>query len=193
MNPHTTQRLYHQLHQGLLAFVRRRVASNADAEDIVQDIFVRIHTHSAALEEAQSASGWIHRVARNAVVDHHRARGAAQRAVVALAREPLVWQTERSQAQDDAAQELAGCIRPFVELLGEEQRQALMLTDLGTLSQKEAALQAGVSVSGMKSRVQRGRANLGVLLRQCCEIEQDVRRRVIGYTPRGLEDGACCD
>ncbi len=95
--------------------------------------------------------------------------------------------------QTDAAQELAVCLQLFVEQLNDEHRQALMLTELGELSQREAAQQVGISVSGMKSRVQRGRANLGVLLRQCCEIEQDVRRRVIGYAPRGWEDGACCD
>ncbi len=190
MNTQTTERLYRELHQGLQSFVTRRVASPDDAEDIVQDVFARIHVHSAELERVDSVSGWVFRVARNAITDHHRAKGAAARATARFAEEPSDDAPGLETAEVDATESLAECVRSFVAMLSDEYQEALLLTELEGMSQKEAAEKVGLSVSGMKSRVQRGRAKLGGLLRECCVIEQDVRNRIVDYTERNPCD---CD
>jgi RNA polymerase sigma-70 factor (ECF subfamily) len=63
-------------------------------------------------------------------------------------------------------------------------REAVTLVELEGLTVREAAEMAGVSVSGMKSRVQRGRAQLRQLFDECCEIALDARGKVIDYAPR---------
>jgi RNA polymerase sigma-70 factor (ECF subfamily) len=80
--------------------------------------------------------------------------------------------------------EIATCLRPFLNQLPSLHREALTLTELGGLSQADAARQLGVSKSGMKSRVQRGRAQLKELLVACCQIDLDRRARITGYEPR---------
>jgi RNA polymerase sigma-70 factor, ECF subfamily len=62
--------------------------------------------------------------------------------------------------------------------------------ELRGLSQREYATQAGLSISGAKSRVQRARAMLEGAVRACCDIEQDARGNVIGYVRK--RDGASC-
>ena len=190
-HPVTTEGLYHELNGRLLSFVRRRVASAEDAEDIVQTVFARIHAHRAELTETQSVSGWVHRIARNAITDHHRANASAGRATERLTREAEVHDDARADEADDPGAELARCVEPLVARLPGEYRDALALTELGGLSQKDAAAETGLSVSGMKSRVQRGRAKLGELLLECCEIELDSRRGIMGYEPRHPEDNPC--
>jgi RNA polymerase sigma-70 factor, ECF subfamily len=59
-----------------------------------------------------------------------------------------------------------------------------MLTELEGITQAAAAAQLGLSTSGMKSRVQRARAQLRELLVECCEIELDRRNRVTRLEPR---------
>lgn len=162
-------------------FVARRVAP-ADVEDVLHDVFVRIARGLPALREEQRMTAWVYQVARNAIADHFR-RPLAQRAA------PLERDTEDlAQELDDddpaAATALAGELRAFVELLPASYREALELTDLDGITQAEAARRLGLSVPGMKSRVQRARAQLRDLLEGCCAIELDVRGRVVDCEPR---------
>jgi RNA polymerase sigma-70 factor, ECF subfamily len=98
--------------------------------------------------------------------------------------------------EDDhaAERELAGYVAPFVAMLPSPYREALMLTELEGLTQKQAADMIGISLSGMKSRVQRGRQQLRKALEDCCHIALDARGRVVSYEPRpdGRLPSGCC-
>lgn len=181
----TTEDLYRELHGNLLAFVSKRVSNPDDARDIVHDVFVRIHTHGDKLAQAESVTGWIYRVTRNAIVDHYRERSAATSATERYAQQPL---PDAPEVVVSATELLSECVRPFVEELPLEYQQALELTDLGAMTQKEASAELGISVSGMKSRVQRARGKLGVLLRNCCEIELDSRCGIMDFEPRAKKE-----
>ncbi len=80
--------------------------------------------------------------------------------------------------------ELAGCLRPMIDRLDTTYREALVLVELDRLTHRAAAERLGLSLSGMKSRVQRGRRRLKRLLRECCIIELDRRHRVVDYAVR---------
>ena len=73
-------------------------------------------------------------------------------------------------------------------------REAITLTELEGRTQREAAEMLGISLSGMKSRVQRGRAKLRAMLEACCEIAVDARGKVIACEPRaaGSKPRGCC-
>ena len=62
-----------------------------------------------------------------------------------------------------------------------------MLTDIEGLTRAEAADRLGLSVSGMKSRVQRGRAKLKQALLRCCAVETDRWGTVLDYREHGPE------
>lgn len=180
-------RVWDDFHQSLLAFIARRVRDRDTAEDLLQDVMLRIHRHAGELEHASAIGAWVHQIARNAITDHYRrAAQRRERPVGIEVREEEVFEPDR--AQDAARSEIAACLRPLLEQLPPAHREALMLTELGGLSQADAARQLGISGSGMKSRVQRGRAQLKNLLVACCEIDLDQRAQVIGYEPRA---GAC--
>jgi RNA polymerase sigma-70 factor (ECF subfamily) len=137
-----------------------------------------------ALEEGRQVLG-----DGNVIVDHARARPTANG-------EPA----DATAAPDDddehaAAQDLAGALAFFVAALPSPYREAITLTELEGRTQREAAEMVGVSLSGMKSRVQRGRARLRAMLEACCEIALDVRGRVIACAPRAdaeVPEGCCC-
>ena len=85
--------------------------------------------------------------------------------------------------------ELAHCLRPLLLGLPAEQRRAVEMIDLDGLPQAEAARREGVSLSGMKSRVQRGRRRLAQLLDSCCALTLDARGLPMDYTPSSGCDG----
>ena len=182
--------VWHAFHDQLYGFVRRRVASDHDAEDIVQDVFARIQARSGDGTRIQNVSGWVFQITRNAVIDHHRARTKAGRIVSALAQDPTSDLGDAPQMHDPNG-ELSRCLRPFVDHLPDDYAQALTLTDLGGMPQTEAARRLGLSVSGMKSRVQRGRARLKALVLECCDVELDGRHRVVDYRRRSPSCSDC--
>lgn len=165
----------------LQSYIRRRVAADA-ADDIVGDVLLRLVQHREKLEGADSPIAWMLRAASNAVADHYRKRAAEERALAQAAYEPA---DEEDPETATANAEIAACLAPFIQGLQEPYREALTLVDIEGLSQTAAAERLGISVSGMKSRVQRGRAKLKESLDRCCAFQLDRRGTVIDYKMRG--------
>lgn len=164
-----------------------------DAEDILQEVMLRIHRHSGDIEHAERLTGWVYRIATIAIADHYRKPArrelpSGQRADVP---EPpgesmaAPW-TEPGTAE--LRSELAACLAPLVERLPAIYRHALELTEFEGITQTEAAARLDLSVSGMKTRVQRGRGQLKELLLDCCHVELDARGGVSAYHSK---HGAC--
>ena len=176
----------------LRAYVRRRV-DPASADDVAGEVLLRLVHHQQALASAENPSAWVLRVAANAVADHHRRRHAERRALDELkATETDTEATENGEAEGSPTADLSACLVPFVRNLPEPYREALLLTDIGGLSQTAAAKRLGLSASGMKSRVQRGRAKLKQALLRCCRVEVDRRGGVIDYSRRSTNCRASC-
>jgi RNA polymerase sigma-70 factor (ECF subfamily) len=160
-------------------FIARRVGDLHTAEDLTQEVLVKAYRSGA---DVDNVAAWLYRIARNTVVDHFRSQGRHP-APEALTDDEL----DAAEPGDDdprAVRELAQCLRPLIDQLAPIYREALTLTDLDGLTQSEAARRISISTSGMKSRVQRGRAQLKTALLQCCVVRTDVGGRISGYTPR---------
>jgi RNA polymerase sigma-70 factor (ECF subfamily) len=101
---------------------------------------------------------------------------------------------EDAPGEDGREQEMAQYVAPFVARLGSPYREALTLTELQGRTQKQAAEMLGISLSGMKSRVQRGRVQLRAAFEECCSIALDARGKVLSCEPRAGDnpyDGCC--
>jgi RNA polymerase sigma-70 factor (ECF subfamily) len=171
-----------EFHERLLGFIERRVRSRETAEDILQDVMLRIHRRAGELERAEAVGAWVHEIARNAIIDRYRsARVRRERAAgMEVDREQAV----EPEDETDVRGELSTCIAPLLRRLPASYREALALTELEGMTQADAAARLGLSVSGMKSRVQRGRVQLKRVLTECCEIERDRRGGITAYQPR---------
>jgi RNA polymerase sigma-70 factor (ECF subfamily) len=169
--------------EGLRAFVASRVDDKELADDIAQEVIVR-SIASGALDSADNPIAWLYRSARNAVIDHYRTRRRHA---------PLdgldAWPAqELADAPNDAVRELSRCLQPMLDQLPPAARDALSRVDIDGQTQVRAARELGLSVSGMKSRVQRARRELKDLLEQCCAVDIDRRGGVVDYHHAG---GAC--
>ena len=171
----------------LRAYVHARVDA-AWADDVVSDIVLRLVQHRVELEGAQNPLAWMFRVATNGITDHYRRRSTELRMLNTVAAEQVVLP---ASSKDSSSAELAQCLVPLIRKLPPRYSEALLLTDIEGLTQAEAAQNLGLSTSGMKSRVQRGRAKLKQALLQCCEIELDKRGAVTEY--RECTDGDVCN
>jgi RNA polymerase sigma-70 factor (ECF subfamily) len=177
--------LWRQFAVDVRAFVLRRVASPEDAEDITQLVFLRMIERIDSVRDADRLTGWLYATTRNAITDYYRS--AIRRRELPV--DAVPDQPVDDDGEDPAEQELARCLLPMLERLPAEQAEALRVVDLAGMSQAAAAAKVHVSPSGMKSRVQRGRARLREMLLACCHVEQDVRGRVQGCASRSAGGG----
>jgi RNA polymerase sigma-70 factor, ECF subfamily len=182
-----SQGVWEDFHGRLRSFVSHRVKQPADAEDVVQEIFLQIHRNLSTVKDEARLPAWIFKIARHAIVDYFRKNA---RPAEGLADDfDLPAPTEQPEIDLSALQELAHCLEPMIEALPDSYRHAIRLTELRGMAQSEAATQTGLSVSGMKTRVQRARRKLKAMMLQCCEIQFDNRCGVVAYQPR---NGSCC-
>ena len=169
----------------LRAFLARRVPAGVEADDLLQDVFLRVVKHLDSLRSTERPEAWLFQIARNALRDSLRARqrkdGRTDPLEIDLPAEV------DTAAAPEAEEELAPCLTPMIARLPEPYRTAIELTSVQGLTQAEAARQIGISLSGMKSRVQRGREQLRQMLVRCCEINVDVRGGVSDFHPRSAD------
>jgi RNA polymerase sigma-70 factor (ECF subfamily) len=171
----------------LRPFIARRVAPT-EIDDVMQDVFVRMQRGLPQLRDEERFTSWLFQIARSSVAEHMRTR----------ARHPIADDADQETAaateEDDreAARHLAGCVSMFVAQLPSPYREAVTLVELEGKTAKEAAELVGISVSGMKSRVQRGRAQLRELFERCCEIAVDARGKPTDFTPRAQPSCKSC-
>lgn len=169
------------LHEPLLRFVRRRVPDAAIAEDIVQDVFVTMTSRLHTLRQPERFQGWAYQITRRAIADYYRAHPAL---------EPMPESVVAPESDDEDLRAVVGrCLHSLIAALPPSSREALLLTDVQGLTQRELAARLGLSFSGAKARVQRARARLKALLLGCCTVRLDQRGSPVGCEPR---DPQCC-
>ena len=188
--------MWAELHERLRAFVARRVPDRVVVDDLAQDILLRLYGHIGRLREQDRLDAWAYQVARNVIADYWRDQAARRELPLdqSLSERLASLPALENEDEDEAGQlrrEIASCLAPMVERLADPYREAIRLTDLGDRTQAQAAAQLGLSVPGMKARVQRARAQLRELLRACCRIELDRRGQVSELERTGSDACGC--
>lgn len=175
--------------RGMLA---RRLGSAADAEDVAQEVLLRVFRNTSTLRDGDRFGSWLAVMVRNAVADQLRDR--LRNPVAGHDRAEEAEPAPRIDDRDDTARRrLVAALRPFAERLPAIYREAIILSELEEVPHAEIARRLSISISGVKSRVQRGREQLRHMLNDCCEIALDARGAVVACEPReaASADGCC--
>jgi RNA polymerase sigma-70 factor (ECF subfamily) len=169
----TTEAIWEQFSQRLHGYISRRVSDRSDADDILQQVFLKVHQNLDSLQSDERLLPWLYRIARNALADFYR----THRSLAPLPESLAVVDAD----EPDPESELAHGLNEMLACLPEKYRHALELGEIQELKQQEVADRLGLSLSGAKSRLQRGRVMLRQALFECCHFEFDRRGGVIDY------------
>ena len=193
----TPNEMWQELHDGLRGFIAKRVGNSAEVDDLLQEVFLRMHQSIESVKDRGRLVSWVYQITRHVIVDHYRGTERRREIAVGDASDvetagayPATTLVEEDGIGQERA-ELARCLRPMLEQLGEDYRVALRLVELEGLTQQEAAKRVGLTTSGMKSRVQRGRQQLRRLLDECCVIQLDARRAIASHAVRDRKRCRC--
>ncbi len=159
----------------LRAWLRRHLGNGADAEDLLQDLFVKALRQGERFCSMENARAWLFEVARNAIADRLR----VTRQMVELP-DDLAAETSETAAVDD----LAACLPRVLSELNAEDREAITLCDIEGITQQEYARRMGLTLAGAKSRVQRARKRLRERLTEACQVRFDASGHVVDFVPR---------
>lgn len=162
-----TAEIWKEFNDELLGFILSRVNQRDLAEDILQDVFVKIHKKADQLADNNKLESWIYQITRNSIIDHYRKKK------IPTADGSLLNSLAIDENELSINHQFVKCLRPFVDQLPEIYRDAFNRTSYGELSQREYAETIGISYTAVKSRVQRARHKLRSLFTECCHVETD--------------------
>jgi RNA polymerase sigma-70 factor (ECF subfamily) len=162
----------------LLGFVYRRVKDKALAEDIVQDVFVKVYTRIDQLKDNDKLRSWMYQITRNSIADHFR----SQQKDVLL--DDIKWDSESNPLNEC----VTVCLQQMISTLPQKYREAFELSEVHNVSQVDLAKRLSISYSGAKSRVQRARQMLREKMEERYSIKMDRYGNVTV-----CEDRAPCD
>ena len=145
--------IWEEYHDQLLRFILKRVSDKATAEDILQNVFIKILSNINSLKDNTKIKNWLFQITRNTIIDHFRE-------LKALGNIPSDLQEEDDDINKDITEEVGTWISPFIGRLPKKYQEALILSEINGMSQKDLAAHLGISYAGAKSRVQRGRTIL---------------------------------
>jgi RNA polymerase sigma-70 factor (ECF subfamily) len=150
-------------------FVYRRVRDKALADDIVQDVFLKVHAKLGQLKDMEKITGWIYTITRNVITDYFRNKSKT------ISAHDLDWESDHQILNDC----VSSCLQEMLLTLPEKYREALELTEIKNFSQTELAQKLDISYSGAKSRVQRARQMLKEKMEESYHIKTDSYGNVI--------------
>lgn len=171
---HKTEAIWTEFNAQLKQFILSRVSDKSVADDILQKVFIKIHSHVGTLREDRKIERWIYQITRNTIIDHYR----TQKMGADIPEDIPV--SDEIPEKIDIKTGLTS-IKAMIEALPQPYAQALLLTEFEGLTQKEVAQKLGISISGAKSRVQRARKMLKNKLNECCRIEFDRHKTIVDY------------
>lgn len=172
----TTEIIWRQFSAQLLQFIQSKVATKAIAEDILQEVFIKIHLHQRNLQKTNRLSSWVYQITRNTIIDYYRRKKWGTT--------PLSETLPLLDEEKETPPDFTNCLKSFIHQLPPKYKEALLQTTYGQLSQKEYAQQNQLTYSTAKSRVQRGKVKLKELFMECCAVETDVYGNVVAARER---------
>ena len=151
-------------------FIRNQTHNSDVTDDILQEVFIKIHQNLHLLRDQERVASWVFQIARNTVLNYFR----SQKKHLENQESHQQATEEENHFKENNLNEMVGIwLEEFKKDLDPKYQEALQLVDIEGITQVELANRLGISVSGAKSRVQRGREQLKQKLIDCCPVKTD--------------------
>ena len=169
--------IFKNYHNILKSFIRSRVPNRFIAEDILQEVFIKILKNYGKLKNQEKLRNWLFQITRNCIVDYYR-------------KEKIFIESEKDSADlnafqnDDAYDRLELSVLVMIQQLPLKYRQVLYFADYKGLTHNEISKKLNISPSCSKSRTQRARKMMKAIYLKCCHFEFDRIGKVMDYHNR---------
>jgi RNA polymerase sigma-70 factor (ECF subfamily) len=163
-NARESAQIWEEFSGRIRSHLLKKLRRKDEVDDLMQEIFIKIHAHLPHLRESRKLSSWIYRIAENTLNDYYRKKRLPDKE---FDEETTVPETD---ADENPLSGIEKCLGVFINRLPEKYRKPLVMSDVEGKSQKEIARKMDISYSGLKSRVQRGREMIKEMFIECCKL-----------------------
>ncbi len=177
-----TSNLWDQFSGQLMGYIQKHVPHAEDAREILQEVFVKIHTRKATLKEEHKLAAWIFKMTKNTIIDFYR-KSKNRHKYQLLSTGADIFQ--------DPYQPMIPCLKPFLLHLDQADQELIQRVDLNGESQKAIAEELGIPYSTLKTKVQNARKKLKQHFLDCCAIEMDASGRLVEMESEKVPCAAC--
>lgn len=152
--------VFQEYRQVLARFIKSRVNDPLESEELLSRVMMKIYDNCEKVEGVRNIEAWLITVARNTITDYFREqqKSSSKAIDVNFSEEP----------SNQLYEELELCVPSLIEKLPQKYAKPLADYELRGIPQKQLAIDYGLSESGLKSRIQRGRKMLKDLFTQYC-------------------------
>lgn len=183
------EKIYKNFSKKLRAFISKRINNPTDLDDILHEVFLKIHNNIGTLKNYEKLESWIYQITRNTIVDHYRSKKELnsyeeESNTIKKGKEDAILE----YIEENPHKRIAKGLKEFIDQLPDIYKEAITLIEYEGLTQKQMAEKLGISLANAKSRVQRARKMLKDLLMKCCHFEFDKYGTIIDYH----EIKCCC-
>ncbi len=178
--------LFQKYEKGIYNYVLRMVQDRVEAEDLTQEVFVKVYKGISDFRGESAISTWLYRIATNLCLDHFRKKSYKQKQVTDSLENPVLMGKEELSSHQSCEcaeelppdesvikSELKQYLYYFMHQLSEDYRVVIVLSDLQGLKNREIAEILGCSLETVKIRLHRARKQLKEALETCCTFYYD--------------------
>lgn len=177
-----TEKIWSEFSLALKKFILSKTKNESITEDILQEVFIKIHLHKNELQKKDRLKSWLFSIANNTTLDYFRKKEL----VLPALEDSKVIESEKDK------HDATDCIVPLILNLPKKYKEILLLTEVKGMKQQQAADQLGLSLTAVKSRVLRGREQLKKGFMDCCDYKLDENGLLKGEH-KNIEDCKVCN
>ena len=172
---YTTEEIWENFNRKLYSFIYTRVNNKVVAEDILQDVFLKIHKNISSLTSEEKLPAWVYRITRNTIIDYYRKKDHMPDVEFSDYLEPQEFPGKGKGYED-----IKGCVNSFISLLPGKYRDSVELSEIKGIKHKEVAEELNISLTAAKSRILRGKEMIKQHFIECCKFKLDKNGKLIG-------------
>ncbi|MEH6343587.1 MAG: sigma-70 family RNA polymerase sigma factor [Bermanella sp.] len=159
--------IWNTFHHQLLNFIISKVQNKTHAEDILQDVFVKVMKNIETLADEQKLQSWLYQICRYAIIDFYRSKDKNGQQISQETLDTLISEEENHEQQA----QISRCLIILINELPQRVSELLIDSEIEQLKQKDIAQKYKITLSATKSRILRGRDLLKKKLSNCCQFE----------------------
>lgn len=157
-----TTNIYNQYSESLKRFILSRVKDKDATNDILQEVFIKIHLKKDSIKNPESIKSWVFTIANNTILDYFKKNSKKL---------DIIDDLPSIEVEKDKEHSAIDCLKPLIKNLPKTYVDAMLLSEIDGLKQAEVAKRLNISLSGAKSRIQRGRELLKQGFINCCDYK----------------------
>ena len=166
-----TKVIWNDFSESLKRFIHSRVNDHDVVDDMLQNVFIKIHLNIHKIKKQESIKSWVFTITNRVIIDYYKSQSKKIANIIT---------TLESNDENSSEHSAADCLLTLINNLPPSYKEALMLSEIKGLKQAEIAKILNISLSGAKSRIQRGRSLLKQGFIDCCNYKLNKEGYLVG-------------